>query len=610
MNCLFGFSQVKSEQDSTNMYDKIEVYSKKRKSTKFLHKLIFRSNNKRPNNPRTQNPTQDLSKYNGKIIRKITIDSHDPFGFSFTDSTQTANSWAEKTGNTIHIRTKPFVIRNYLLIKENQVLDTLKIAESERLLRSQNYIRSVQITVTNLETSSDSIDIFVDVLDSWSLIPKIEVSTSKNKLQLKDRNFLGFGHQLNVRANNRLEDGKTGYDLRYTVPNFKNSFVRTSVGYGIDLDGFYVKEFEIDRPFYSPLAKWAGGVYINERFREEVFENEAMELSVEPFKYQTQDFWLGKAFKLFTGKSEKERTTQLIMALRVLHLDFRDSPAIEYDPINYFSNEAFYIGSVGISSRQFIQDSYIFRDGIVEDVPVGTIFAGTAGLQHKNKKNRLYLGGKVSHGNHFNWGYLTTNFEIGTFFENNQLRETAFSFQANYFTNLISLGSKWKVRQFIKPQLLIGTNRLNSPGDRVTIDESNRFPGVYGSEDQRNNSAGIQGFVSNLLGTKKYVLSLQTQFYSPWEILGFRLNPYLNITSGMLGNEDASILKSRLYNSFGIGFIIRNDYLIFSAFQLSFSFYPSIPGQGNNIFKNNSFETDDFGFQNFQLGKPGPVWYN
>ncbi|MEO6348750.1 MAG: hypothetical protein ABIO60_12655, partial [Aquaticitalea sp.] len=111
-------------------------------------------------------------------------------------------------------------------------------------------------------------------------------------------------------------------------------------------------------------------------------------------------------------------------------------------------------------------------------------------------------------------------------------------------------------------------------------------------------------------GTKKYVLSLQTQFYSPWEVLGFRLNPFLNVTAGVLGNEGDSIKKNRLYSELGLGFIIRNDYLVFSSFQLSFSFYPSIPGQGNNVFKTNSFETDDFGFQNFQMGKPTPVWYN
>jgi hypothetical protein len=53
--------------------------------------------------------------------------------------------------------------------------------------------------------------------------------------------------------------------------------------------------------------------------------------------------------------------------------------------------------------------------------------------------------------------------------------------------------------------------------------------------------------------------------------------------------------------------LINNDYLVFKSFQISFSFYPTIPDLGNNVFKTNTFETTDFGFQDFGLGKPRSV---
>ncbi|MEZ4803330.1 MAG: hypothetical protein R2797_11205 [Gelidibacter sp.] len=611
LNGLQSFAQVNpSKKDSSNVYDKIETYSKKRKSTKFLHKLIFKSTTKKPNRNIKASKKQSLSPFEGKIIRNIKIQSHDPFGFSFTDSTETANSWLEKTGNNIHIKTKPFAVRNFLLIKKNEPLDSLTLSESERLLRSQNFIRSVEIKVKDVGISKDSVDVFIDVLDSWSLIPKIDLSASKNTFRLRDRNFLGFGHQFDNSITNRLDDGKKAYNFRYVLPNFKNTFISTSLGYDIDLNGFYGTYFKINRPFYSPLTKWAGGIYVDEQYRKEPLLNEALESNEQNFKYQSQDVWAGRSFKLFEGNSEKERTTHLIGSVRLLHLDYKETPSIDYDSIRYFSNETFFIGSMGITSRQFIQDSYIFQDGITEDVPVGTVYAMTGGVQHKNQSDRLYLGAKISHGNYFDWGYLSTNFEYGTFINNGKLQQTAYSFQANYFTNLISLGERWKMRQFLKPQFIIGINRLNSIGDRLTIDEHNRFQGVYGNDEQRENSAGIPGFKSDLMGTKKYVLSLQSQFYSPWEVLGFRLNPYVNVTTGLLGNEGTSITKIRLYSAFRVGFIVRNDYLVFSSFQLSLSYYPSIPSQGDHIFNTNSFETEDFGFQNFELGKPTPVWYN
>ncbi len=608
---ILGFGQVtKTQKDSINMYDKIEDYSKKRKFTKTLHKLVFRSTTKKPVNAPKNRPKQDFKPFEGKIIRHINIQSHDPFGFSFTDSTETANSWIEKTGNFIHIKSKAFAIRNTLLIKEKTPLDTLLLSESERLIRSQNFIRRVQITAESVGTSKDSVDINIEVLDSWSLIPTGSVSTSKFKLKLRNRNFLGFGHEFNNTLLKSLEDGNLGYEMEYTAPNIKNTFIEANLAYRIDLDGYYSKVLKIERPFYSALARWAGGIYLDEQYRKEYLQNAEMESTLQDFRYLTEDFWGGHAFKIFDGPSEKERTTNLIASARYLHVDYRERPSPTYDSIGYFANESFYLGSVGIASRQFLKDDYIFRDGTIEDVPIGTVYALTAGYQRKNQHNRMYVGLKASHGNNFDWGFLSTNFEIGTFLDDGHLEQTTISLQANYFTNLMSLGNNWKMRQFVKPQILIGTNRLASEGDRITIDQNNKFRGVYDNDFDLKKGAGIQGFDSDLMGTKKYVLSLQTQFYSPWELLGFRLNPFLNATLAILGDEGESILNNKLYSSFGAGFIIRNDYLVFSSFQLSFSFYPTIPGQGDNIFKTNAFATDDFGFQSFDLGKPKPVWYN
>jgi hypothetical protein len=59
-----------------------------------------------------------------------------------------------------------------------------------------------------------------------------------------------------------------------------------------------------------------------------------------------------------------------------------------------------------------------------------------------------------------------------------------------------------------------------------------------------------------------------------------------------------------MYPQLGMGVLIRNDYLVIKHFQLSFAFYPSIPGDGNNVFKANPFRSTDFGFPDFVIGKP------
>jgi hypothetical protein len=110
-----------------------------------------------------------------------------------------------------------------------------------------------------------------------------------------------------------------------------------------------------------------------------------------------------------------------------------------------------------------------------------------------------------------------------------------------------------------------------------------------------------------LAGTSRFLFTAQTQSYAPWDFIGFHFGPYLNFSLGMLGDAVNGFRNSKLYSQIGLGVLIKNDNLVMNAFQISISFYPVIPGKGNNIFKLNSFQTTDFGFRDFEIGKPGPV---
>ena len=587
--CPLSFSQVgQVKEDSSAVYKDIQTYSKKNKFTKLLHKLIFEPVHVKRKKKRVLPRIQQ--KFEGKIIRNITIETLDPFGYSDTDSNREPKNWAEKTGNRIHLKTKKLAIRNLLLFRENKPLDSLLINESARLIRSQKYIRSVRIDLKLSEKNSDSVDVFIRAIDSWSLIPKGSVSSSRSSFELNEKNFMGIGHEFKNKFTNRFSDGKNAYNLDYTVPNIKNSFIKTTFKYNIDLDNYYGKSIDINRPFYSPFAKWAGGIYFDQQFRKDTLQDTNLVYAQQNFKYNSQDYWIGHAFSIFKGNTEKNRTTNLIVSGRYLNINYIESPTIAYDPVDFYSSEKLFLSGIGITSRKFIQDKYIFRNGIIEDVPIGKIYGITGGYQYKNHKGRFYLGGQASFGNYYDWGFLSTNFEIGTFFDKSSTSQTTFSFQANYFTHPIELG-KWKLRQFIKPQVIIGLNRLDAIGDQLTINEN----------------YGIQGFNSAVYGTKKMMLTLQTQAYSPWDLWGFRLNPYFNYSIALLGNDQIGLLDSKAYSKIGIGLIINNDFLVFSSFQLSLSYYPSIPGSGQNIFKTNAFETSDFGFQDFELAKPRTV---
>jgi hypothetical protein len=587
--CPVSFSQVdKPKKDSSAVYKDIQTYSKKRKFTKLMHKLIFR-----PVNLKVKKEKVVRKKYlafEGRIIRNINIITLDPFGFSEIDSTKRPKNWAERSGNSIHIKTNRLAIRNLLLIKKNKPLDSLLVKESERLIRTQRYINRVSITPELITNNPDSVDVSIRVLDSWSMIPRGAVSNSRTTFQLNERNFLGSGHEFDNQYKNRFSDGQSAYSVAYSIPNIKNTFIKTTLRYHIDLDNYYAKSITIDRPFYSPFAKWAAGIYVDQQFRKDTLQDSNLVYANQNFKFNTQDVWIGHAFRLFKGNTEGDRTTNLILSGRFLNTKYIESPTVAYDPIDFYSGEKFFLAGIGVASRKFVEDKYIFKNGVIEDVPIGKIYGITGGYQYKNHAGRYYLGGRATFGNFYKWGFLSVNFELGSFFYKSNTTQTAVSFQANYFTNLITIG-KWKLRQFIKPQFILGINRLDAIGDRLTINEDN----------------GISGFTTAEYGTEKAVLTLQTQAYSPWDLWGFRVNPYFNYSIAKLGTPEKGITTSPAYSKIGVGFIINNDFLVFSSFQISLSYYPNIPHVGQDIFKTNSFETTDFGFQDFELAKPRTV---
>ncbi|MBB4804044.1 hypothetical protein HNP37_004124 [Flavobacterium nitrogenifigens] len=550
--------------------------------------MFFRS--KKPKKKEELLVPIDSTLYDGKIIRKINIITLDPFGYSVADTTQMPKNWGERTGNRLHLKTKKIAIYNLLLFKKNTPYDTYKILESERLIRAQRYVTAVRISNQTVGAASDSVDVTIRVLDSWSTIPRFSISSNQVSIGFKEKDFFGSGQQLEYRFTNRFDDGRNANEATYTVPNIKNTYIGTVLHYKMDLDNNYIKSINVERDFYSPLTKWAGGVYVDEYYRRDTLQAPDLTYAFQPVKYKSQDLWAGRAFKMF--EDSHEAITNLVVTGRFLNKNFTESPTEVYDPDHFYSDEKLILSGVGLNTRKFIQDRYIFRNGQTEDVPIGRIYGLTFGYQYKNTFWRPYVGAQFSFGNYYRLGFLSMNFEAGTYFHQSKTYQTAFLFESNYFTKLYSIGN-WKLRQFVNPKVVVGINRDDVIGDQLNINEQN----------------GLAGFNTALYGTSKAVLSLQTQTYSPHSLLGFRLNPFFNYAIAVLGSPEVAMTKSKPYSKITLGLLVSNDYLVFSSFQLSISYYPSIPQQGDNVFKTNTFETTDYRMQSFELNKPRVVDY-
>jgi hypothetical protein len=595
--CLAGIeaqAQVKnSGNDSVKVYKKIETYSQKSKVKSFIYRLLFRSNRKSaPTSANTNRKRFFIKKAfdrsEGKIIRNITIETLDPFGFSVDNYKDVPEKGFEKTGNRLHLKTKNWTIRNLLLFKKNEPLDSLLAKESERLIRRQRYVRSVIIKPIEIPNSKDSVDISIRVLDSWSLIPTGAVSSSQGNFEITERNFLGLGHEFQNDITKRFDTGKSAYKAKYSINNIKNTFINTTFLYENSLDNYTTKSARVERQFLSPFTRNAGGVFFENRFYIDSLPDGNQVFAKQNFKLATQEYWYGHSFKIFGGKNEDYRTTNLITSVGFKNVAYENRPELVYDPTQFFAGEKLYLGTVGLNTRKFAEDKYLFNFGIIEDIPYGQVYSITGGFQDKNNVRRVYYSGRFAYGNYFDIGYLGMDVQWGSFFSNGSTQETTFRVEANYFTNLLSIGN-WRVRQFIKPTVVIGNHRAPIIKDRVTLSDQN----------------SITGFNNPLInGSRKLTLAFQTQTYAPGNWHGFHFSPFYNMTFGLLGNEGNKVFDNRLYSKFSIGMLINNDYLVFNSFQISFSYYPSIPYDGTNIFKSNSFKNDDLALPDFQIGQP------
>ncbi|MEK6524107.1 hypothetical protein [Myroides odoratimimus] len=577
------------ERDTTRIFKNFEQKSKKTKVGRFINKLVYKNNKKLIANAPDIKTNQHLELGEGKVIRNIYIKTLDPFGFSDTDSLKKPKNKVEEIGNKLHFKSKNFTIKNFLIFKEGDRFDSLKIKESERLLRTQSFVRKV--TMYPIPTSHpDSVDVLVRELDSWSIYPTGSISTSSYRIKLRDRNFAGLGHDVILQYTNRYKERKQGVYFDYTVNNIQNTFIRANLLYNKQTWGDYVKGVVVDRPFYSPYTKWAGGVTLSQNFRRDSLPDINNNYSYESRKYNTVDTWGGYSIPLFKSYKDKPVITNLRTSLRYIKQNYTESPQEQYDPYGFYRDQSTYLASVSLSSINYVQDQYIFNYNIIEDVQVGKVFALTGGMRDQYGKRRAYYGAKLAMGGYTRFGYFSGNIEWGSYFYGSNSEQGALRLEGTYFTKLFMMGN-WRFRHFFTPQFIYGYNRYDHIGDELRLDNV------------------IQGIrAQKVTGSKRLAFAYQWQSYAPYEWKGFRFNPYFSFEGAFITNKSENLFDSKFYSRFSIGLVAYNDYLVFSKVALSLVFYPTMPDSGSSVIKANSRQYN-MNLPDFNYDRPRTVSY-
>jgi hypothetical protein len=530
---------------------------------------------------------KSYDQYEGKIIRNIDILVLDVFGASINNLGKKETGWFEKTGNKVHQNTKEWVVRQRLLFKKGDQIEPLKISETERILRQYRNTYDARVYLSTVPKAPDSVDIFVLAQDVWSITGSgsLDPITPSGNLKLRDVNFLGLGNELSGGGvYNKNDSVNWHYSLEFINNNIAHTFfvgniyyknLPTDLNYGVG----------INKEFFSPIVKFAGGVNINWlKDRRFIYGIDSV-IEGYGFDNSQQDLWAGYAANF--GKQKNERT--YYGAARILNTIYTKHPQSDSFKLAY-QNYTILLGSVGYSFRRFIKDNFIFGLGRTEDIPIGKSLSLTAGYEYGQIVNRPYFGirGAVSHYIQ-TLGYLSGSLELGGFRLLNHWQDEVITGEILFYSKLISLGS-WRWRHFFWDRITYGYN--TAPGKILNI----------------NKREGIRGFSGDyIVGNKKFVINYESAFFTPYNILGFRTAFVLFGDFAFIGMNQESLFKSKFYQAFGLGFRFRNEHLIFRTIQFTFAYYPGVKKIDERQFKFFEDSRNFYQFTNFQFSRPRVV---
>jgi len=573
-------------------------YLNKSKLGNWIFKNLYDESNvdeKPIDNMQSRQKQDRVNKFEGKVIKSVRYKLLDPFGTEVDDTLILRRGTIEDIGNKINVNTRESNIASLILFKAGDRLDPLRIKESERLLRRQEYIRDARIIVpANAKLKNDSVDVIIIVQDRWSINASVGVSTTSTEFKVSESNLMGTGARVIQGGRYDFARNKfSNWQGELSDNNIQNTYIDGKLFYNISPTlRWHGVNFE--RTFFSPLTKWAGSAGIS-RY------NQTLEYPVSDgiiipanLSYNLSDAWLGRSIKINQSK-ENGRTNSLVLGARYVRTDFIEKPSLLLDTLNSYQNRNLYLFSLGFSSRRYYKDKKIFRFGNTEDIPEGRSFSIIAGLYNEGNTKYIYNAIKYSSGRHVdNFGYVSGSMQYGVYNSNFIASRGVFHIDVSYFSDLWTRG-KWNMRQFVYFQSTNGLNRLPSEG--VTINGRGQ-EGLYGF-----NSFAV-------LGQNKNLLKFESIIYTPFNFAGIQVATVAFAGFGKISKPlFPNINPNTIYQAYGIGFLLRKENLVVNTVQISIGIYPNIPdGTGNN-FKFNPIGINNLNFRDFDVSKPEQINY-
>jgi hypothetical protein len=195
-------------------------------------------------------------------IGRITVDARPIF-----DSAEAAGGFY-RVANLLHIQTRAALLRRFLLFREGDPYDPVKLEETERNLRLFDFLVSASVTAS--PPHDGVVDVAVVTQDSWTTNIDGDFSNEGGiaayDVNLTQKDLFGTGGELQLRHERGVERDGNAIELLHPA----------ALGPYWNLDALYAKNSDgneeklaLERPFFSYTTAWTASVLLDHLLQNE-----------------------------------------------------------------------------------------------------------------------------------------------------------------------------------------------------------------------------------------------------------------------------------------------------------------------------------------------------
>ena len=546
--------EVISDKRTQAFYDSLEASMSNSKLKKTLYDLLIVKSAEQQEEKDFEATVNGFLPYEGMRIGSVRIKRVDIIEGSVYDTSIVASTWLGKTANRIQADIRDKAINRMLLFKAGESIDPYKLSDTERILRSYDFIEDAKIMVGPDGQNPEVMHIIVVLKEVFSIGVEGSVDGIDNfNVRIYDRNFLGLAHQWSNRFFfNNSDQQKFGYEGDLVFNNILAPFVTASFNY-TERDQFDRTRLKLERPFVSPEIKYLWGVEFNNVRQVRTEEvNDTAELEM-PYRQEHWEAWGERIFDIGTAKNR----IMFGVAGSYENDRFTSRPEVESDTNFFFHNGQTWLGAVSLRKYKYREVRKVLGFGRTEDIIEGYSLRLTGGMQNGEFENRPYYRLDLGSAGYFQGlGYGGLSWNIGAFRNRGRWEDGISRVTGLLFTELIHL-KKYQIRPIFRLDWRIAVDRLISDQE---YELSDLLPGY--EEDRPR-------------GDRFFSLSAEPVIFTPWLLYGFRFVVFGATELTWIGDKD-NVFDNDVYAGFGLGVRIRNESLVFNTLELRVDFLPRV----------------------------------